>query len=192
MQIIDRGRDNTVFGQHTHIPGTLEFAGDGARVTIGHDCTAANVFAQLGGGCSVDIGPHCSLGILEVYIHAPARLTIGGETGIGRLRVLMHESADCLIGRACLFSHGIDISVSDMHAIFDRCTGERINPAKSIDIGDHCWIGEGVMILKGAEIGQGSVIGARAVVTGVVPRNCVAAGNPARVVREDIFWKYDL
>lgn len=192
MQIIDRGQDNLVIGEHEHITGTVEFTGNEARVEIGLGCTANHVVLQVGQKGEVSIGAHCSLGRFEAYLHKPSRLTIGAETGMGWVRVLMHESATCSIGKQCLFSTGIDISVSDMHSIFDRATGDRINPAKPISIGENCWIGEGVMILKGATIGGGSIIGARSVVTGNVPAHCAAAGNPARVVRENVFWKYDL
>jgi acetyltransferase-like isoleucine patch superfamily enzyme len=42
--------------------------------------------------------------------------------------------------------------------------------------------------MKGASIGAGAVVGLRAVVTHSVPANCVAAGTPARVIRENVRW----
>lgn len=45
------------------------------------------------------------------------------------------------------------------------------------------WIGAGAIILPGVNIGSGAVIGAGSIVTAAVPNNCVAAGNPARVLR---------
>ncbi len=56
--------------------------------------------------------------------------------------------------------------------------------ALSVTIGDGCWIGGGVIILPGVNIGDGSVIGAGSVVTKDIPKNCVAVGNPCRVIRE--------
>ncbi|MDE5563339.1 MAG: sugar O-acetyltransferase [Clostridiales bacterium] len=53
-----------------------------------------------------------------------------------------------------------------------------------ITIGDNCWIAGNVTILAGAEIGSGCVIGAGSVVTGKIPDNSLAYGNPARVVRQ--------
>jgi maltose O-acetyltransferase len=57
-----------------------------------------------------------------------------------------------------------------------------------VRIGNNVWIGTGVIIL-GANIGDGSIIGAGSVVTSEVPAKVVAAGNPARVVREDASWR---
>ena len=50
-------------------------------------------------------------------------------------------------------------------------------------IGDHVWIGANSIILKGVSIGTGSTIAAGSVVTKDIPENCVAAGNPAKVVK---------
>jgi len=55
--------------------------------------------------------------------------------------------------------------------------------ASPIRIGSNVWIGFGACILPGVTVGDGSVVGARAVVVGDIPPNVVAAGNPARVVK---------
>ena len=55
-----------------------------------------------------------------------------------------------------------------------------------IVIGRNVWIGENARICKGVTIGDNCVIGAGAVVTKDIPANCVAVGNPARVVKTDI------
>lgn len=55
-----------------------------------------------------------------------------------------------------------------------------------IIIGNNVWIGEYARICKGVKIGDGSIVAANAVVTKDIPANCVAAGNPARIVKTDI------
>lgn len=52
-----------------------------------------------------------------------------------------------------------------------------------IVIGDEAWLGTGVIVLDGANIGKGAVIGAGSVVTGHIPDNAIAVGNPAKVVK---------
>ncbi|OGV37141.1 MAG: hypothetical protein A2X48_04840 [Lentisphaerae bacterium GWF2_49_21] len=65
-----------------------------------------------------------------------------------------------------------------------------------VEIGDNCWIGHDVTIMKGVNISENSIIAARSVVTKSVPPNCIAGGVPARVLRENLdqddpeeFWK---
>jgi acetyltransferase-like isoleucine patch superfamily enzyme len=55
---------------------------------------------------------------------------------------------------------------------------------KPVRIGDKSWIGLNVIILKGVEIGEGAVVAAGSVVTKNIPPWTIAAGNPARVIRE--------
>lgn len=53
-----------------------------------------------------------------------------------------------------------------------------------VTIGDNCWIAGNVIICAGAKIGSGCVIGAGSVVTGTIPENSLAYGNPCRAVRK--------
>ena len=107
----------------------------------------------------------------------------------GALQV--HEMGSITIGRDCMISTLVYLSVSDIHPIYDRTTGERINPAASITIGDHVWLGLRSMIMKGARIESGAVVAAGSIVSGTVPANAVVAGSPARVIRENVVWHRD-
>lgn len=53
-----------------------------------------------------------------------------------------------------------------------------------VRIGNHCWLGAGVIVLPGVTVGDNTVIGAGSVVTKDIPSGVVAAGNPCRVLRE--------
>ena len=53
-----------------------------------------------------------------------------------------------------------------------------------VTIGDNCWIAGNVAVLAGAKIGSGCVIGAGSVVTGEIPPDSLAYGNPCRAVRK--------
>lgn len=55
--------------------------------------------------------------------------------------------------------------------------------AYSITVGDNVWIGAGVQVMPGVTIGSNVVIGGGSVVVRDIPSNCVAVGNPCRVLR---------
>jgi len=56
--------------------------------------------------------------------------------------------------------------------------------SRPIAIEDNVWIGGGAIILPGVVIGKNSVIGAGSVVTRSIPENCIAVGNPCRVIKQ--------
>jgi virginiamycin A acetyltransferase len=102
------------------------------------------------------------------------------------------------IGRFCQIASGVQIitaSANHRHdgfssfpfAIFGggEPTGRPSmpGPGKDTVIGHDVWLGTGVLVLPGASIGNGVIVGAGAVVTGEVPSYAIVAGNPARVVR---------
>ena len=56
--------------------------------------------------------------------------------------------------------------------------------AHPIKIEDGVWIGGGAILLPGVTIGRNSIIGAGSVVTRSIPPDCIAVGNPCRVIRK--------
>ncbi len=86
------------------------------------------------------------------------------------------------IGNSCMLASSVYITDADWHGIYDRSLP--VGKAKEVNIGDNVWIGDSSIICKGVSIGENSIIGAGAVVTGDIPPNCIAAGNPAVVIRE--------
>ena len=107
----------------------------------------------------------------------------------GITTIVLSESKNIIIGENCLFSYGVSVRVADVHLIYHTKTKERLNHSKSIYIGDHVWLGQNALILKGTHIGSGSVIGANSVLSNKrVPSNTTFAGSPARLIKEDTFW----
>ncbi len=105
------------------------------------------------------------------------------------MNVYLSEQRHCFIGDLCLFAPGVVIRNADPHLIYDCDTKMRINPTKSIYIGDCVWVGQDAMLLKGTQIDSGSIVGARSVVTGSkIGHNTVWAGSPAKQVKKGIFW----
>jgi acetyltransferase-like isoleucine patch superfamily enzyme len=92
------------------------------------------------------------------------------------------SSADRIrIGDNCMLANGVYLTDSDWHDLYNRSAMGRTAP---IAIGANAWIGDSAIVCKGVSLGENSIIGAGSVVVQSIPPNCVAAGNPARVVKE--------
>lgn len=115
-----------------------------------------------------------------------AKITIGKNTGISGGSICAAIRVD--IGSECLIGANVTITDTDFHPIAPAGRFYNENPqdiaAAPVVIEDNVFIGTGSIILKGVRIGENSVIGAGSIVTKSIPKNTIAAGNPARVLRE--------
>jgi acetyltransferase-like isoleucine patch superfamily enzyme len=116
---------------------------------------------------------------LEFVSYKGARISIGDHTFINYgSSISAYKQVE--IGRHCLLGHHTLIVDRNEHGVDQR---EVVPPPARVIIEDHVWIGSRVVVLPGVFIGHHSVIGAGSVVTKDIPANCLAVGNPARVVR---------
>ena len=113
------------------------------------------------------------------HVHEGATIAIGARSFINS-GVMIDAASGVTIGERCLIGDAVVIQDSNYHEI-DEGAGVKTAP---VTIGDNVWIARGAIILPGVSIGDHSVIGAGSVVTKSVPARVVAAGNPARVLRE--------
>ncbi|MDD4927939.1 MAG: acyltransferase [Gallionella sp.] len=144
-------------------------------------------------GCGeVKIG-RCNLGVwpspnyLSGYIHIEARgnssrIIIEDGVWINNNAVIIAERSSIRIGANTLVGGEFTVVDSDFHDLHPDRRLAGTHECKSVDIGKNVFIGSRVMILKGVNIGDNSVIAAGAVVTRDVPDNCIAAGVPAKVI----------
>jgi acetyltransferase-like isoleucine patch superfamily enzyme len=95
--------------------------------------------------------------------------------------VRIGSAHEITIGDNCMLASGAYVTDSDWHDIYNRITIGRTEPVR---IEDNVWVGDSAIICKGVTLGQNSIIGAGSVVVNSVPPNCIAAGNPARVVKQ--------
>lgn len=91
------------------------------------------------------------------------------------------------IGKGTYISDDVRIQDSDNHYIIEN--GVRKLNSAPIIIGDHVWIGKNALILKGVTIGEGAIVAAGSIVVKDVPAKSLVAGNPARVIKENVIWE---
>ncbi len=116
-----------------------------------------------------------------------ATIIIGDDTGISGASI--SAMSEILIGERVLIGSGVVITDNDHHPLVmdapatRRYSGKTGVAVDAIRVENDVFIGAHSIVLKGVTIGEGSVIGAGSVVTTSIPGNCVAAGNPCRVIR---------
>lgn len=127
---------------------------------------------------------------LNAFINEKCVLAFGRNNYINEtIQIVLSEHKHFFVGSDCMFSSDIVIRNADAHLIYDVETLKRINMTKSIFIGDHVWIGKGAYISKGSKVSSGSIIGANSLLSNKsVEHNTTYGGNPARKVKEGIFW----
>ncbi|WP_086245602.1 acyltransferase [Campylobacter devanensis] len=164
-----KGRNNIVFfaGRSKNI--NITFHSDNNLVFIGN-CVRVNGSISLTKDCCCYIDDDSSFGGVSLRIY---------------------EATNIIIGRDCMFSWSIWAGTCDYHPIMDINSNNRLNFSKSIYIGDHVWCGQEAGISKGVFIASGSVIGAKSMVVKQCYSNTINAGNPAKQIKNDIFWLRD-
>ncbi len=196
LNIFDKGENNVIDidsrDQHSQA-GKIYINGDNNYIRIGRGCVSdKDMHIVIESNCRFDVGEHVRLSMANIYVGPSSILRIGDRTGFTGLVHLNPVEAKAIeIGTDCSIASGLD---DDERFSLDRHPGyrQRLNPAKPVRVGNHVWIANHATLLKGSVVGDNAIIGAHAVVTGTVPPHCVAAGNPARIVREDVTWRPDL
>lgn len=99
--------------------------------------------------------------------------------------VLIDETRPWMIeiGKNVQIGRGVSILTHGYEwAVLKGVYGEVLGSSGKVTIGDNVFLGVNAVILKGVAIGSNTVIGAGSVVTRDIPGNCIAAGNPVRVL----------
>ena len=140
------------------------------------------MFGSLGKGVHVDIDFHCEYG-KHIFI---------GDQVIINMNCTFVDNNIIEIGDNVLIASNVQIYTAthstklQERVVADWEAGEGIckTYALPVRINDGAWIGGGAIILPGVTIGKNSVIGAGSIVTHSIPDNCVAVGNPCRVIKQ--------
>ena len=117
------------------------------------------------------------------------QIVIGKYSTFGITNIAIAEpQTKILIGDDCMFANGVSVKNSDFHSIIDIHANQRINPSANVVIGNHVWLGEQCHVLKNVTIHDNSIVALGSIVTKDVPSNCVVAGNPIKVIKENVTW----
>lgn len=132
-------------------------------------------------------------GIVDIQILSDmCRVEIDEKTGFtGTKIVLGDKNSTVTFGRECIVAKDTIIYVTDFHSVIDFKTGYPINQGRYIKVGNHCWIGEGVKILKNTRIEDDVIVGAFSLVSRDLDEpHSVYAGVPAKKCKENVSWDY--
>lgn len=189
-----RGKNNRIAikGNVTHLKKTI--IGNNNTVEVNKATLTEVIIRIIGNGNHLVIEEGCKLGkTCSFWLEGDNnRIVIGKHTSMNRrCHLIAQEHTNIIIGEDCMFSNTIIVRTSDSHPIYNA-EGIRINPAKDVKIGNHVWVAPSSVIMKGADIGNGCIVGSHSMVNKSVPENSLVVGMPARVVKEDVHWDKNL
>ena len=163
--------------------GNVLFVEDGTKID------KSRIFFQSS-NCVVYLSRSSDILYLSLAVGQNSTVFIGRNCYFnGSINILATEWQNIILGCGSAFSFGIWIRTADAHLIYDIKSGKRINHSRSILIGDHVWVGQDSLILKGTQIGSGSIIGGDSTISGKrIPSNTLFAGSPAKLIRNGVLW----
>lgn len=148
----------------------------------------SNIFIK-GNNNILYIGEDCAVNNLSIILdNEGSEIKIGNKTSIAKAQIVSLEPYKIEIGEDCMLSYDIEIRNTDSHKIYDKNANKRINEGNSVRIGNHVWLGMRAIILKGVNIEDNSIVAAGSIVTKNVKANTIVSGNPAKRIKENIYW----
>lgn len=117
---------------------------------------------------------------------AGAEIIIGDGVGLNGTSITARSKV-IIIGNGTIIAPNVIIVDSDFHALWppeNRAYNPGFETDENVNIGENVWVGMNSLILKGVTIGNNSVIGAGSVVSSDIPADCIACGNPAKMIRQ--------
>jgi hypothetical protein len=195
-RVTKRGTENCILLKGVRMVRTricMEGSGNVLRIMPGTRLFDSHILIR-GQGHRVEIGRDCVFDRLQLNVETrDTKVSIGDDTDAASLRIdIVEPDLSVRTGNDCMISRGVEILCTDSHSLLDAATGRRLNPPKSVEIGEHVWLGAYSIVLKGATIGSHSVIGLRSTVGSKIPPGVIAVGNPAKVIRTGVTWHREL
>lgn len=126
-----------------------------------------------------------------LVIYNDSTFFIGRDNNLSNpININIQENQNVIIGAGGSISSGVNIRTSDIHPIYNVHDKKRINPPRSVFIGDHVWIGHLAYISKGVKIGSGAIVENNSFVphNTLIYSNTFVEGNPIKIKKNDVFF----
>ncbi len=158
-----------------------------AKIRIGRGVTVDDLVVLDAKGRSnrgIDIGDGVFLGRGTILSCKDGDIRLGDHTNLG-FHCEIFSGSSVTVGRHGLFAAQAYL-VGGGHEFegTDAAVIDQPRTSRGITLGDNVWLGTGAKVLDGVRIGNDAVVGANAVVNGDLPEGAIAAGVPARVLRQ--------
>ena len=173
-----RNNSNAQIGENVQFGTTFSISNSKAKIIVGDNTwiyANINIFPH-NDDCELIIGKDC-------YIGDNSRLWVSKKIIIGDRSLIAHN-----VNIFDTTTHPTDKNIRYEHECVVKTQGMPMHKYQTIEeqpviIGQDVWIGCNCVIMKGVNIGDGTIIGAGSVVTKDIPAGVMAAGNPAKVIK---------
>lgn len=178
----------------------IKITGDNNRIHIGANTRfhahiiikGNNNNLQIGEGCLIRKGCGFNYGHPLLPVNN-ASIKIGNTTGMNGAALFAYDNnSSIIIGDNCMFAAGIVIYNTTTHAVIDL-NSNKVRLGKTLEIGNRVWVATDVKIGRNVKIPNNCIVSWGSVVNGKFEQeHTVIAGNPAKIVKENIDWHPDL
>ena len=165
------------YGRNMQVYNKIYLQIRNGKISIGDN------FTLTSGDC---INPLCRNIRACIFITHGGTINIGNNVGMSSPCLWIKESLT--IGNNVNIGGNCIIMDNDVHQIdnLERRINKGDVNSSPVIIEDDAWLGANVIVLKGVTIGARSIIGAGSVVTKSIPADCIAAGNPCKIIKRII------
>ena len=157
--------------------------------SIGRRLALEGEIPEISGSGQITLGDDVIIGRRNSWVvgfpcSTSAEIVIGSNCRIGYQNIIA-AATSIRIGDNVRLASNVNIFDNPSHPIEPSRRNEafRLDEASPVSIGDNVWIGMNCFVMRGVTIGDNSVIAAGSIVTRSIPANSLAAGAPAKVIR---------
>lgn len=188
-------KENRIVGNPNLTNSTVHFSGKNNILVCEDNINLVNSSIRFEGSNSVVYLCHTRYDYsLDLYVFQNSLVYIGRDNALAsNIHINVQEHQNLIIGDDCIIGSNLNVRTSDAYTIFDSNTKRRVNHSASVLIGDHVWLAHQVYIEMGVCIGSGAILNnnAHAFKNSKLKSNTLYSGNPAKAVREDVFFTKD-